>query len=91
MSVVHCWKSRYEAMGYADATEALISLGEADLDAMAVESGRAAQDDENGYRWYRIDVLEDMCMEEEGHLGPCRFVPEDSIVIEFAPYPEPIR
>jgi len=81
--MVHCWVSRYEALGYPGVPEALVALGAEDLDRLAVGSGREAEAAADGSRWYRFDVLNDLCLEEEGHGGPHRFVPEDAVVIGF--------
>lgn len=82
---VPCWRVRHEALGYAEVVDALIALTEEELDRLAVESGREAKEDEQGYCGYRYDVLNDLCMEPEGHTGACRFVPEDRVVLTFSP------
>jgi hypothetical protein len=86
MTAVPCWKFRYEAEGFVDATEAIGALPPAVLDGIARDAGLPtgdAEDDPRGPCWYWFTGLEAMCDRDEGHAGPCRFVPQDEVVLVF--------
>lgn len=82
--MTHCWTARHEAMGFDTATAVIVAVPSEELDRLAAENGYP--EEEMCAHWFK--VLEDVCLLEDGHAGPCAFTPTSGITVTFLLQPE---
>jgi hypothetical protein len=87
---VVCHRARHEAMGYGDATAAVLELTDAqwaEVDAAVRERPDCGWDGPlkpggrgcgGGYCWCRYTVLLDVCPLPDGHAGPHEWAPVEA-------------